>query len=59
MLHTSKIDEHTEHIARVRLFLSGESGTIFSDLEDTMKQKASEHEFEKAQEIKQTIMALR
>ncbi len=59
MLHTSKIDEHSEHIARVRLFLSGESGTIFSDLEDTMKKKASEHEFEKAQEIKQTIMALR
>jgi excinuclease ABC subunit C len=59
MLHESKIDEHRDNIARVGAFLSGESSTVFSDLEDTMRQYASDHEFEKAQEVKETIIALR
>jgi excinuclease ABC subunit C len=59
MLHESKIDEHGDNIARVRAFLSGETGTIFSDLEEDMRRYAGEREFEKAQEIKETITALR
>ena len=59
MLQSSKIDEHSDNIARAQSFLSGESSTVFSDLEDDMKRHASEHEFEEAQKIKETIVALR
>lgn len=59
MLHDSKIDQHNEHINQVKLFLSGESGTVFMDLENEMREYASNHEFEKAQEIRDTIVALR
>jgi excinuclease ABC subunit C len=59
MLHSAKIDEHSDNIARVQQFLSGESGTIFSDLERDMRSRADAQEFEKAQEIKETITALR
>ncbi len=59
MLHSTKIDEHSANIARVQQFLSGESSSVFSDLERDMRERASQQEFEKAQEIKQTIEALR
>jgi excinuclease ABC subunit C len=59
MLHDSKIAEHAENINRVQSFLSWESGTIFTDLEREMRERATNHEFEKAQEIKDTITALR
>lgn len=59
ILHDSKVDEHNDHIEKVKLFLSGESGTVFSDLENEMRERASNYEFEKAQEIRDTILALR
>ena len=59
MLHSSKIQEHGDNMSRVQAFLSGESGTVFTDLENEMRAQASHHEFEKAQEIKETIIALR
>lgn len=59
MLHNTKIDEHSQHIDQVKLFLSGESGSVFSDLDSEMRERASNQEFEKAQEIKDTIVALK
>lgn len=59
MLHSTKIQEHAENMSRVQAFLSGESGSVFTDLEREMRERASHHEFEKAQEIKETIIALR
>ncbi|MBX9809797.1 excinuclease ABC subunit UvrC [Candidatus Gracilibacteria bacterium] len=59
LLHSEKISIHNENLDRLKMFLSGESGTIFTDLENEMRQKASEYEFEEAQKIKETIAALR
>jgi excinuclease ABC subunit C len=59
LLHAEKIHIHNENLDRLKMFLSGESGTIFSDLENEMRQKASQYEFEEAQKIKETIAALR
>ena len=59
LLHSQKIALHNDNIDRVKGFLSGESGTIFSDLENEMRQKASEYQFEEAQKIKETITALK
>ena len=59
MLHSSKIDEHSSNIARVQAFLSGESSTVFADLERDMRSRAEHQEFEEAQRIKETITALR
>ncbi|MBC7498587.1 excinuclease ABC subunit C [Candidatus Gracilibacteria bacterium] len=59
MLHSSKIDEHSSNIARVQAFLSGESSTVFADLEANMRSRAENQEFEEAQSIKETITALR
>jgi excinuclease ABC subunit C len=59
LLHDSKIDEHNQHIDQVKSFLSGESGSVFTNLESEMRERAANQEFEKAQEIKDTIVALR
>ena len=59
LLHSYKIGQHSENIERVKLFLSGEVGSVFLDLETQMRDHASKYEFEKAQEIKETIAALR
>lgn len=59
MLHKAKLDEHTNNIARVEQFLSGESNSIFADLEAEMRLRAQSQEYEKAQEIRDTIMALK
>ena len=59
MLEGQKIDEHAENISRAKQFLSGESSTLFADLETEMRRRAEQQEFEQAQEIKETIIALR
>lgn len=59
LLYSDKIGQHSENIERVKLFLSGEVGSVFLDLETQMRDHASKYEFEKAQEIKETIAALR
>lgn len=59
MLHSSKIDEHASNITCAKQFLSGESNSVFSDLEAEMRLRAQSQEFEKAQEIRDTIAALR
>lgn len=59
MLHSNKIDEHHDNIDQVKLFLSGESGSVFTMLDTEMRERANNQEFEKAQEIKDTITALR
>lgn len=59
LLHTEKIQEHSENMERVKSFLSGEGGSVFLDLETQMRDYASKYEFEKAQEVKETIEALR
>lgn len=59
ILHEAKLDEHASNIARVEQFLSGESSTVFADLESEMKLRAQNQEFEKAQEIRDTITALK
>lgn len=58
-LDPTKIQLHQENIERTRQFLSWQSSTIFSDLENQMQQKARHHEFEEAQKIKETLIALR
>ncbi len=59
MLQSGKIAEHADNIDAVRSFLSGESSTVFSSLEQEMLERAQNREYEKAQEIKETIEALR
>jgi excinuclease ABC subunit C len=59
MLHSSKIDEHNLHIEQVKTFLGWESGSVFTSLESEMRERANNQEFEKAQEIKDTIIALK
>ena len=59
MLHEAKLDEHASNIARVEQFLSGESNSIFADLDADMRLRAQSQEYEKAQEIRDTITALR
>lgn len=59
LLHTDKVQEHSENMERVKSFLSGEGGSVFLDLETQMRDYASKYEFEKAQEVKETIEALR
>ncbi len=59
MLEPSKIAQHHDNIGRVRAFLSGESSTVFADLEVTMRERAHDLDFEEAQKIKETITALR
>ncbi len=59
LLHTEKVQGHSENMERVKSFLSGEGGSVFLDLETQMRDYASKYEFEKAQEIKETIEALR
>ncbi len=59
LLESGKIEEHVNHIDRVRAFLRGESATLFSDLEIEMQSYAKELDFEKAQETKEVIESLR
>jgi excinuclease UvrABC nuclease subunit len=59
MLEGQKIAEHASNITCAKQFLSGESNSVFSDLEAEMRLRAQSQEFEKAQEIRDTIAALR
>jgi excinuclease ABC subunit C len=59
MLHEAKLDEHAANIAHVEQFLSGDSSSVFADLESEMRLRAQNQEFEKAQGIRDTITALR
>jgi excinuclease ABC subunit C len=58
-LEDSKIEEHTNHLDKLRLFLKGESLGIFSELEEKMQLHAKNLEFEEAQKIKYSIESLR
>ena len=55
----SNIGEHAEHISLARSFISGKSTSLINDLENEMLLRAKNLEFEKAQEIKETLDALR
>lgn len=59
LLQSDKVQQHSENIERVKSFLYGEGSSVFLDLENQMRDHASKYEFEKAQEIKETIEALR
>jgi excinuclease ABC subunit C len=59
LLKETSINEHESHISQARNFLAGKSSTLISDLENDMLVRAKNLEFEKAQEIKETIDALR
>lgn len=59
LLEQEKIDEHAKHIEKSRDFLSGKSSTLIADLEQQMIMHSKHLEFEKAQEIKETLEALR
>ena len=58
MLDEAKIAKYTQNMNQAKAFLSGESSSVFADLENEMREKAKNQEFEKAQEIKMTIEAL-
>jgi excinuclease ABC subunit C len=59
LLTQTSLDTHTENIDRFRDFFSGKSQSVLSLLEQQMKEKAKNLEFEKAQEIKESLVALR
>jgi excinuclease ABC subunit C len=59
LLKAENLDQHSDHIAGAQRFLSGESAQVFATLTESMQSKAKNLEFEEAQEIKETIEALR
>ncbi len=59
MLEKSNIETHAHNIDLVKAFLSGEAGSVFMNLESEMRARAGNQEFEEAQKIKETILALR
>jgi excinuclease ABC subunit C len=59
LLKAENLDQHSDHIAQAQRFLSGDSASVFATLTESMQSKAKNLEFEEAQEIKETIEALR
>lgn len=58
LLQSDKVQQYSENIERVKSFYMAREFCIL-DLENQMRDHASKYEFEKAQEIKETIEALR
>lgn len=58
-LHGEKISQHSNNIHSARNFLSGNAGELLSRLEEDMRVKSKNLEFEEALKIKETIEALR
>jgi excinuclease ABC subunit C len=59
LLKADNLDKHSQNIAQAEKFLSGESSQIFATLNHSMQTHAKNLEFEEAQDIKETIEALR
>lgn len=59
LLEEEKVLIHNEHISQARSFLAGKSSTIISDLETEMLLRSKNLEFEKAQEIKETLESMK
>ncbi|MBC7503551.1 excinuclease ABC subunit UvrC [Candidatus Gracilibacteria bacterium] len=59
MLEKSKLEQHSQNIENVRGFLSGDAVAVFDKLEYEMREKAKVFDFEEAQKIKETLIALR
>jgi excinuclease UvrABC nuclease subunit len=59
LLKTVNLDQHSQNIAQAQRFLSGESAQVFTALTESMQARAKDLQFEEAQEIKETIEALR
>lgn len=58
LLISDTIEKHNSHIDYARQFLKWNSSDLLSVLEAEMKEKAMNYEFEEAQKIKETLIAL-
>jgi excinuclease ABC subunit C len=59
MLETEKLEIHAKNIESLKDFLKGNTGKILVDLENSMKEKAKNLEFEEAAKIKTQIESIR
>ncbi|MDD2516557.1 MAG: excinuclease ABC subunit UvrC, partial [Candidatus Gracilibacteria bacterium] len=55
LLEQSRIGEHNQNISSLKDFLSGKTGEIIKSLQEKMKQKSENLEFEEATKIKEQI----
>ena len=58
LLAEDTITKHTTNIEYARQFMKGNSSGLIRMLESEMKEKASKFEFEEAQKLKETLVAL-
>ncbi len=59
LLQSGNLETHEKNISRAQSFLSGDTAEVFAELTLEMQKKAKNLEFEEAQEIKETLEALK
>ena len=59
VLEAEKLEKHARNIESLKEFLKGNTGKVLSDLENTMKSKAKNLEFEEAAKLKSQIDSIR
>ncbi len=59
LLKSTTLETHEKNISRAHSFLSGDTAEVFAELTAEMQKKAKNLEFEEAQEIKETLEALK
>jgi len=59
LLKSDTLEQHEKNISRAQSFLSGDTAEVFAELTAEMQKKAKNLEFEEAQEIKETLEALK
>lgn len=59
LLQSTNLDTHEKNISCAQSFLSGDTAEVFAELTLEMQKKAKNLEFEEAQEIKETLEALK
>lgn len=59
LLKENTIETHSTNISRAQSFLSGDTAEVFAELTLEMQKKSKNLEFEEAQEIKETLEALK
>ncbi len=59
LLQSTSLETHEKNISHAKRFLSGDTAEVFAELTLEMQKKARNLEFEEAQEIKETLEALK
>jgi len=59
LLQSTNLETHEKNISRAHSFLSGDTAEVFAELTLDMQKKSKNLEFEEAQEIKETLEALK